>query len=79
MGKGSKGSSGASKSSGGSTGKSSSSSSGGGRSKGGSVSVVSGHRYHSYSNSSTKGGSRYVYIGKEGGTPQFIDYGGKGK
>lgn len=57
---------------------------GGGKSKGGGgggePSVVSGWEYHNYSNSSSKGGDRYVYIGKDDdGTPEFIDYGPKKK
>ena len=40
--------------------------------------VVSGHEYHTYSQSSY-GAERYSYIGKDdNGTPEFIDYGRKG-
>ena len=50
---------------------------GGGGNSGGSSSeptVVSGHRYHTYSSQ-----NRYTYTGKSGdGTPAFIDNGSKG-
>jgi hypothetical protein len=36
--------------------------------------LVTGWEYHTYDNSSTKGGDRYVYIGKDEttGEPEFI-------
>ena len=38
--------------------------------------VVTGYQYHSYSNGTRGGGSRYAYIGKnEDGIPEFFDYG----
>ena len=38
--------------------------------------VVSGHQYHTYSQGNY-GSERYAYIGKDSGTPQFLDYGPK--
>jgi hypothetical protein len=59
---------------------------GGGGSKGADVpwteggsgpTIVSGHQYHTYAQGNY-GSERYVYIGKEDGVPEFIDYGPKG-